>query len=46
MSTGKFARGDKRKSLSEIYLPPINQNSQPAIGYMGHDQFAVCMADC
>lgn len=32
---------NKRKSLSEIYLPPINQNSQAAIGYMGHDQFAV-----
>jgi hypothetical protein len=30
---------NSRKSLSEIYLPPINPEA--AQGYMGHDQFAV-----
>lgn len=30
-----------RKSLSEIYLPPITDDKKHAKGYMGHDQFAV-----
>ena len=29
------------KSLSEIYLPAVNENDEAANGYMGHDQFAV-----
>ena len=32
---------NRRKSLSEIYLPPITQNKAAARGYMGHDEFAV-----
>ena len=32
---------NKRKSLSEIYLPPLGQDAPEARGYMGHDQFAV-----
>ena len=30
-----------RKSLSEIYLPPITDDPSAARGYMGHDEFAV-----
>jgi hypothetical protein len=30
-----------RKSLSEIYLPPVAENSAAAVGYLGHDEFAV-----
>ena len=29
------------RSLSEIYLPPLEQDAPQARGYMGHDEFAV-----
>ena len=29
------------KSLSQIYLPPIEESPRAAAGYMGHDEFAV-----
>jgi hypothetical protein len=32
---------NRRKSLSEIYLPPITQDEVASKGYMGHDEFAV-----
>jgi len=32
---------NRRKSLSEIYLPPVADNAAVAKGYMGHDDFAV-----
>jgi hypothetical protein len=32
---------NKRKSLSEIYLPQVSDDAQAAQGYMGHDEFAV-----
>jgi hypothetical protein len=32
---------NKRKSLSEIYLPPVSDNAKAAQGYRGHDDFAV-----
>jgi Periplasmic lysozyme inhibitor of I-type lysozyme len=32
---------NRRKSLSEIYLPPVTQDERAAQGYMGHDEFAV-----
>ena len=32
---------NNRKSLSEIYLPPLTQGSAASKGYMGHDEFAV-----
>ena len=32
---------NRRKSLSEIYLPPLIEHESAARGYMGHDQFAV-----
>jgi hypothetical protein len=32
---------NKRKSLSEIYLPPVSENPKASQGYMGHDEFAV-----
>jgi hypothetical protein len=32
---------NQRKSLSEIYLPPVTQNKTLSKGYMGHDNFAV-----
>ena len=32
---------NRRKSLSEIYLPPVTQYKVAAKGYMGHDEFAV-----
>jgi hypothetical protein len=32
---------NRRKSLSEIYLPPISENAAASKGYMGHDEFAV-----
>jgi hypothetical protein len=32
---------NNRKSLSEIYLPPLEENKAAAKGYMGHDEFAV-----
>jgi Periplasmic lysozyme inhibitor of I-type lysozyme len=32
---------NRRKSLSEIYLPPVVKNKTASKGYMGHDEFAV-----
>jgi hypothetical protein len=32
---------NRRKSLSEIYLPPLEDNPQAAAGSMGHDEFRV-----
>jgi len=32
---------NRRKSLSEIYLPPVADNAEASKGYMGHDEFAV-----
>jgi hypothetical protein len=32
---------NRNKSLSEIYLPPVEEGSAEAKGYMGHDEFAV-----
>ncbi len=32
---------NRRKSLSEIYLPPITDHANAAEGYQGHDRFAV-----
>jgi hypothetical protein len=32
---------NRRKSLSEIYLPPVAENKAASKGYMGHDEFAV-----
>jgi len=32
---------NKRKSLSQIYLPPVTDDPGAARGYMGHDEFAV-----
>jgi hypothetical protein len=32
---------NRRKSLSEIYLPPIPSEAPSAKGYRGHDEFAV-----
>jgi hypothetical protein len=32
---------NKKKSLSEIYLPPIADDPRAAKGYMGHDEFRV-----
>ena len=31
----------KKKSLSQIYLPPITGDAKAAKGYMGHDEFRV-----
>ena len=30
-----------RKSMSQIYFPPISENPEISDGYMGHDQFAI-----
>ena len=35
-----YAAND-RKSLSEIYLPPVAENPEASKGYMGHDEFRV-----
>lgn len=35
-----FAAND-RKSLSEIFLPPLEESEPAVVGYMGHDEFAV-----
>ena len=35
-----YAANDK-KSLSEIYLPPLVDDKENSSGYMGHDEFAV-----
>ena len=32
---------NSRKSLSEMYLPPLTDNPKASKGYMGHDDFAV-----
>lgn len=32
---------NRRKSLSEIYLPPLGEDAAASKGYMGHDEFAV-----
>jgi hypothetical protein len=32
---------NRRKSLSQIHLPPVTDNKPAARGYMGHDEFAV-----
>ena len=32
---------NRNLSLSEIYLPPIEESSDEAKGYMGHDEFSV-----
>jgi len=32
---------NNRKSLSEIYLPPVADNAEASKGYMGHDEFRV-----
>ena len=32
---------NNRKSLSEIYLPPVADNAEASMGYMGHDEFRV-----
>ena len=32
---------NRRKSLSEIYLPPVTEDKRASKGYMGHDEFAV-----
>ncbi len=32
---------NKRKSLSEIHLPPVSENAAASQGYMGHDEFRV-----
>jgi hypothetical protein len=32
---------NRNRSLSEIYLPPLEDDLEAAQGYMGHDEFAV-----
>lgn len=32
---------NRRKSLSDIYLPPVTEDKVASKGYMGHDEFAV-----
>jgi len=32
---------NNRKSMSQIYFPPITENSEISKGYMGHDEFAI-----
>jgi hypothetical protein len=32
---------NRRKSLSEVYLPPVTQHVEASRGYQGHDEFAV-----
>ena len=32
---------NKKKSLSDIYLPPVAEDPKLSKGYMGHDEFAV-----
>jgi hypothetical protein len=39
-SLAAYAANDK-KSLSEIYLPPLVDDKESSRGYMGHDEFAV-----
>ena len=47
-SAGADARGsvvaygaNRKKSLSQVYLPPVTDNAEAAKGYRGHDDFAV-----
>jgi hypothetical protein len=32
---------NRKKSLSEIYLPPVSEDAKAADGYQGEDEFAV-----
>lgn len=32
---------NNRKSMTPIYLPPVEENPEASPGYMGHDEFAV-----
>jgi hypothetical protein len=32
---------NRKKSLTEIYLPPMQDDPKASKGYMGHDEFAV-----
>ncbi len=32
---------NRKKSLSDIYLPPLEEEKQNAAGYMGHDSFSL-----
>jgi len=32
---------NRKKSLSDIYLPPVAEDPRASTGYMGHDEFAV-----
>jgi hypothetical protein len=32
---------NNRKSLSEIYLPPLEEDPEASSGYMGHDEFTI-----
>ncbi|PWB72542.1 MAG: hypothetical protein C3F15_10960 [Holophagae bacterium] len=32
---------NRKRSLSEVYLPPISDDPEASRGYMGHDQFQV-----
>jgi len=32
---------NRRKSLSEVYLPPVTQDVEASRGYQGHDQFTL-----
>jgi len=32
---------NRRRSLSEVYLPPVTQDVEASRGYQGHDEFAV-----
>ena len=32
---------NKRRSLSEIFLPPLQNDAKASAGYMGHDEFRV-----
>ncbi len=32
---------NNKKSLSEIYLPPLEDDKKNSVGYMGHDEFTI-----
>lgn len=32
---------NNKKSLSEIYLPPLENDKKNSVGYMGHDEFTI-----
>ena len=47
-STGSGSYGDliaysvnKGKSASQVYFPPLSENAEASVGYMGHDEFTV-----